>query len=132
MLSVFPEILFLSPFAATLLRITVAIVFLYAAIMQARRIEILSEVPVPVLGKGAWIVWASVLFDTTIGVLLLVGLYTQVAALVGAIAIIKSIVFVPSYLAQIPVSRGAAALTAVILLSLLLTGAGAFAFDWPL
>lgn len=131
MLSVFPEILFLSPFAATLLRIAVSVVFLYAAVLQIRRIEILREISVPIVGKGTWIVRASVLFDTVVGVLLLIGLYTQVAALLGAIAIVKSLVFAPSYLAQIPVSRSTAILTTVILLSLLFTGAGAFAFDLP-
>lgn len=132
MLSVFPEILFLSPFAATILRIAVAGVFLYAATKQAQESGALSEVPAQVIGKGAWIVWVSVIFDVIVGVMLLAGIYTQVAALAGMVGVGAALLLGPLYLERIPLSRGVAALTFVILLSLLLTGAGAFAFDLPL
>jgi hypothetical protein len=77
-------------------------------------------------------VWISVAFDVIVGTMLLAGIYTQVAALAGMSGIAVAVLFAPSYLERVSLSRAVAALTFVILLSLLLTGAGAFAFDLPL
>ena len=132
MLSVFPEILFLSPFAATILRAAAAYVFFYAAVAQMSQSAALSEVSLPVLGKGKWIVWISVVFDIVVGVMLLTGSYTQIAAIMGMMGAAAALTFMSPYAERIPLARGSIALVFLILFSLLLTGAGAFAFDLPL
>lgn len=132
MLSLFPELLFLSPLAAALLRVAAACVFFYAVNAQVNRIDTLATVRVPILGSGAWIVWASITFDAVIGLCLLTGTYTQGAALAGLLGIAIAMIGAPEYIARVPIARGTLALTFVILISLVLTGAGAFAFDLPL
>jgi len=131
MLSVFPEILFLSPYAVTILRVAAACVFFYAGAAQIRMSPTLAQVPLPLIGSGMWIVWTSVIFHLIVGALLFAGAYTQVAALAGMVGAAFSLTIGAAYLERI-LSRGAVALTIVILSSLLLTGAGALAFDLPL
>src|SRR3989344_2671511 len=132
MLSVFPEILFLAPLSATILRAAVACIFFYSATMQVRESAALAETPVPIFGKGMWIVRMFIISDTVIGVMLLTGSFTQVAAIFGMIGAAVALIWMPTYLERTHLSRGTVVLTFIILLSLLLTGAGSFAFDLPL
>src|SRR3989344_4431920 len=53
MLSMFPELLFLSPIADTIIRVVVATVVLYAAYMQAQRVDMLREIPFSFLAAHA-------------------------------------------------------------------------------
>lgn len=114
MLSLFPEILFLAPFSALLLRLTLAIILAYAAWQHVavRDITVRSFSFVEV-------VLAAVLF---------IGAWTQAAALLA-------FVFLALHL-MIPRLRvyasGTIALALVMCASLLVTGAGALAFDLPL
>ena len=113
MLSVFPDILFLSPFAMLLMRFAAATVFGYAAWQHIPQASMLARI-VAVL-------------EIVCAALLLVGLYTQPAALLG-IAIFLLHMFIPS-LRTVPTSTEL--LLFVLCLSLLLTGAGKLAFDLP-
>ena len=61
--------------------------------------------------------------------MLAAGYYTQIAALLGAIGAFKAFLFTKRYPEIIPFSRSTYILLIAILLSLLLTGAGAIAFD---
>lgn len=118
MLNPFPELLYLSSFfAPLLLRVAVAITFFYVAYLLFHK-----------QGIGKISAFAHVL----LGGLLLIGFYTQIIALVGAIGSIANIIMKSVQPELIPLSRVTLALLAVILLSLVLTGAGAFAFDLPL
>jgi len=131
--SVFPGLFFLSPFAATLLRVAAAYAFLYIAnsIVHDRR-EIVRE-RFPIIGHPhIWMVWTSAILIGLIGCLLAVGLYTQVVAIVGMITALKHGIFARRYPSIIPLSRGTYALIFVICASLVITGAGAVAFDLPL
>jgi len=131
--SVFPSLFFLSPLAATLLRIAAAYAFLYVAnsLIQDRR-KITRE-RFPIVGQmNEWMVWTSALVTIAVGILLATGLYTQVAAIVGMIIALKHGIFAHKYSSIIPLSRGTYALLFVICASLLVTGAGAIAFDLPL
>lgn len=114
MLSIFPEILFLSPFAATLIRIALALLFAYAALEHLKRADLSSR--------------TLAVFELVAAGLLLAGAWTQPAALLGAV--IAAIWYFQ------PTSR-VVALSSIFLafimsLSLVLTGPGAFAFDLPL
>ena len=114
MLSVFPGILFLSPFSAFFIRIALALVLLFAAKKHWPRTELLF--------RGL----ATVEF--AVAVLIGAGAWTQVGALVGGALAIFWLVRP----AMRPVSFIATLLTIVLCISLILTGAGPFAFDLPL
>lgn len=115
MLSVFPELLFLSPFAATLIRIALA-----ALLMSEgwRQISMSTDTRVRVGG----------FCEIILAVALLAGIWTQVAALGAVFGLASSLLF-PSF-RIFPKSTIWLALAMAV--SLVVTGAGAFAFDLPL
>ena len=114
MLSVFPEILFLAPLAPFLIRLAVGGVFVFAAGAHMKDAAILAR--------------AVSVIEIVIAILLIAGAWIQLAAL-GAVAIAIVHVFVPSLRTA---SLGVTLLALVMSISLVVTGAGAFAFDLPL
>lgn len=118
-----------SIFAPTLLRVAVAIAFLYGAYAQFHRFDELSRVRLPLVGGGAWIITCSIFIHAIVGGMLLLGYYTQIAALVGAVGALKGIAYAKRYPRLFVFCRLEYFYIAVICLSLLLTGAGALAFD---
>lgn len=132
MLTLFPEILFLSPAATALLRIAAALTFAYVVWTQLKRREELSRVRFPLVGKGEWIIWFSVIVEGAIAIALFAGIYTQLAALLGAVTAAKYWYWHKYTPAFAPLARGTSLLLLAITLSLVVTGAGAFAFDLPL
>ncbi|MBI5003820.1 hypothetical protein HZC00_01870 [Candidatus Kaiserbacteria bacterium] len=132
--SVFPGLLYLSPFATALIRVAAGYAFLYMANSIARDRHKIAELrDVPMIGRmPLWLVWISVFATGLIGALLAVGLYTQVAAIFGALLAVKHYVGIHRYTAIIPLSRGTYTLLFVICISLIISGAGTFAFDLPL
>lgn len=132
MLSLFPQILFLAPLGITLLRVASGLTFLWLAYFHGAGRHELSGIRFPVVGRGAWIVWMAIIFEVAIGVALIVGIYTQLAALLGAVAAIKFLIWRARYPQFFILTRDTSALLLVICLCLLVSGAGAFAFDLPL
>ncbi len=132
MLSLFPQILFLTPFSATLLRIAAGITLLAVAWMHYDRRKELSKEEFIIIGRGAWIPIFAALVEFLVGGALLLGAYTQAAALTGALLALKQFVWRRRYPQFFPLPRSTSALLFVICLSLLMTGAGIFAFDLPL
>ncbi len=114
MLSLFPELLFLAPFSAFLIRVAVAVVL---AMIAQRRIR---------SGESYSVSLGAV--EAVLALMLLIGLYTQAAALTALVLAIVSL-FYPAIRTA---PRSTLALMAVMLLTLLLTGPGPFAFDLPL
>ena len=114
MLSLFPELLFLSPFAAFLIRLSLSAVFCYSAYLRIPHAKTLIKV----FG----------VIDGLIAIALLVGFFTQLAALIGAICTI-------AWLARNdwnPYPKSTTALALIMCLCILVLGAGPFAFDLPL
>ena len=132
MLSVFPEILFLSPFAATILRIAAGIVFLFVAWTHYSQRDDLSKEQFILVGPGMWIPIFAALVEFLVALGLIFGTYTQAVAIGGALLALKHFVWSSRYPHFFPLSRSASALLFVICLSLIVTGAGAYAFDLPL
>jgi hypothetical protein len=114
MLSLFPELLFLAPFAAFVIRVVAG--FLIGLI--AYRHVVQPSNALRVLG----------IIEGIIAVLLVAGAYTQAAALAGAISLAVHLAF-PAYRV---LPRSTLALLLIMSLSLVITGAGPFAFDLPL
>jgi uncharacterized membrane protein YphA (DoxX/SURF4 family) len=114
MLSVFPEMLFLSPFAALIIRVALAGLFAHAAWKHARATGVASRT----LALG----------ETTVAIALFFGAWTQPAALLGAVV---SAIWLAQKTAR-PLEISTIILALATSLSLLLTGPGAIAFDLPL
>ena len=131
-LSLFPQILWLAPFSATLLRLAAAFVFFSIAWTHIEKREELSQINFLIVGRGAWIPTIAVIIEFGIAVTLLVGIYTQAAAILGTLGALKFFIWKRRYGAMIPLSRTASLLLLIICFSLLFTGPGAFAFDLPL
>ena len=137
MLNIFPDLLTYSFFAPTLLRVAAAGVMFALAYKYYRTRGALAHARFPVIGvAGAWVVWWIIALTGALGAALLVGYYTQIAALVGLAGGLKYTVyrkFYPDLVSvRFPLSQGTLVLFCVICLSLLLTGAGALALDLPL
>ncbi|HEY4514052.1 MAG TPA: hypothetical protein VJH69_01880 [Candidatus Paceibacterota bacterium] len=122
MLSVFPSILFLAPFSAFIIRIALAIVLTNGA---WKHFTANTREETPVNGN---ILLGFAILETVAAAAILVGLYAQLAALAAGILIIIWL----SAARLRPIEKSTAILSLVLCLSLLLTGAGPFAFDLPL
>lgn len=121
MLNTFPDLLSFSLIAPFLLRVVAGLFFVRLGIHTARDSRQTSGVRVATLG----------FLEIAIGALLIVGLFTQISALTGfCLSIILAKVERKD--SPRPTGRAAFVLLAMICLSLVLTGAGAFAFDLPL
>ncbi len=133
MLNVFPQLLDFNFFAPTLLRLSAACFFLYLAYVHVqRRVEIGNTKFLIIGAAGVWVAWVLVIIEAAVSLGLLFGYYTQIAALLGVLIMIKHLVWAKKYPRVFPFCRTECVLLLIICLSLLLTGAGAFAFDLPL
>lgn len=128
MLSDFPALLY--PFLApTVLRTAVALVLFYLAYKQfARRQEI--AVLRPQMGK--LFTWLAVFFNVVLGSMLLFGYHTQVAAMLASLGQLYGLWANKRWPSVVILSNAAVVLTIVILISLIISGPGAFARDLPL
>jgi len=133
MLTLFPGLLFLAPLATTILRVTAGLVMLYVAYYSAMEREKIARERFPLIGHmPAWLLLFGILVATVAGVLLIVGLWTQAATIVGIILGLKHLIYARRYSGIMPLSTIAGILLFVICLSLLFSGAGAVAVDLPL
>lgn len=131
--TVFPQVLFLGPmFAPFVLRVGAAVAFaLLAYHLYQHRADVAAE-PFLIIGKpGAAILWFSVGFTALLTLALATGFYTQIAAILGCLAAIKAWVWTKRYPMIFPHGRTTYFLLALICLTLIATGAGAFGFDKP-
>jgi uncharacterized membrane protein YphA (DoxX/SURF4 family) len=132
MLSLFPQILFLAPFSATLLRIVAGLVFLYLAYFHWTNHKAGSEELSKLIGAASVIMYIYALIELALAVGLIAGAWTQAFALLGFVITLKVLLFRRSLKELRPLSSLSYALLAAICLSLVVTGAGIFAFDLPL
>jgi uncharacterized membrane protein YphA (DoxX/SURF4 family) len=133
MLNPFPELLYVSQFfAPTLLRVAVGVTFFYLAYTQYRRRDEIAELELPIFGRNSWWYVLSIIFNMVVGAMLFFGFYTQIAALLGMVGCLKGLWLNRRHPEVVILSNGTVVLLVVILFSLFLTGAGAFAFDLPL
>lgn len=114
-LSTFPQLFFLGLVAPFLLRITVGVFIIY-------------------LGKERYhknVQWLSVIHVIS-GICLFMGLYTQISAIVGIVLIAFEFYLENTEKKVSTEKKILYIVSAIILLSLLFTGAGFMAFDRPL
>ena len=137
MLNTFPDLLVFSFFAPTLLRIGAAGVLFYLAYFYIVHQEEIGRSPLPLIGAvGPRIAWLMAIGSGLIGPGFFFGYYTQIMALLGMVGMVKYAVyrrFYPHLMAvRFPLSRSTMLLFFIICLSLLISGAGAMAYDLPL
>lgn len=133
MLNPFPELLYLALFAPFFLRIGIGLTLFFASFMQL--VEKKSEATnrfISIWPKyGVRFLWTAGVTEIIIGLSLVAGFYTQYFALILSITSFAAI-FSSKF--QQATNRNVTffVLTFVIALSLLVTGAGKYAFDTPL
>lgn len=132
MFNTFPDLLVYTFFAPLLLRVSVAMLFFYLAYNALVHRRAVANLSFPIIGGGGWAPWVAVVVYGAIATSLLLGIYTQIAALLGISALLKVHFFERAYPVLAPISRGTRFFAIVVLCTLLLTGAGALAFDLPL
>lgn len=132
MLSVFPDVLFLAPVGAFLLRVTAGFIFVYLAYFYFTQRGKLGQIRFPIVGAGVWIPVLVGIWTALTGAGLLLGLYAQIAALMGALTALKFLVWKRSWGDMFPLERTTSILLLVVCISVFLTGAGPFGFDLPL
>jgi hypothetical protein len=130
--SLFPQLFTFIFFVPTVLRIAAAIAYAdLAAHLYKHRAEV-ATTKFPFIGVGgpfvAVIAYAS---SMIIALLFATGFLTQAAAIIGLLGAIKCLIFEKRYPGIIPHGRLAYFLLAVVCLAILVSGAGAFAFDKP-
>lgn len=125
MLSIFP-IQFLAPIASLVLRLAIGFIFLRFA--KKRFVERKQKNSALPMGNFFWI---SITLEIIAGILLILGLFTQIGAL---IAMLHTSLYVATYKrTAFPfASRMSLFLLLCIAVSLFITGPGSFAFDLPL
>lgn len=114
MLALLPQILFLGAFAATLIRVVVALMMAYDAWQNIARPSLLQR--------------GFAMIEIVLAAMLFVGAWTQAVAIVTAALLAISL-----FSSQFRVwPRSTVALLLVMTLTLIVTGPGALAFDLPL
>ena len=130
----FPQLFFLAPlYVPLILRILVALSFFYIAYAQASRRKEISELKIQLIGHvDQTMVLISALCITLTGLALFVGWHTQIAAIVGILIALKHAIYAKKYPRVIPLCRLEYIYIIVILLTLVISGAGGLAMDVPL
>lgn len=136
MLNPFPDLLVLGLLAPFILRVALGVLFLASAwhhtkpdVRERLRRE-LAGFKLNVL--GAQFPWYLAAAEAIIGGMLVVGFYTQIAALLGIVASVKFLFFKKRFPTLADHSPAYYMLVIAICASLMLSGAGAIAFDLPL
>lgn len=122
-------------FAPAIIRITVASVFVYLALTHFKtKKAVAHELTIPHISHetAVWGAGILLLAELALGFALFLGAWTQIASILAALACIKAIILKKKFPAVYPLATLSYLLLAVMCLMLLISGAGAFAFDLPL
>jgi hypothetical protein len=133
MLNTFPQLLTYGFFAPTVLRVLVAFSFFYIAYAQSSHRKEIAELKIKIIGHvDQTMVLISSLVIAATGLALFFGWHTQIAAILGILVCLKHAIYAKKYPRLIPLCRLEYIYLIVILLTLLISGAGALAMDVPL
>ena len=144
MLNTFPDLLVFGFFAPLILRVSVGLLFLWMSYehVYKRREAITASIktnpPGPSFLKSyfgpftPYVIWIIGAVELAMGVALIIGYLIQIGSLLGIVLILKKLYFKKHYGNIALLSVPTYLLLLAIFLSLLLSGAGAFAFDLPL
>lgn len=136
MLNPFPDLLILGLLAPFVLRLALGGLFLWSA-RQHLLPEMHERIGVAFRGAawnifGARIAWYYAAAEVIIGTMFILGFLMQIAALLGIVAALKSMLFRKRYPVLAEQSIAHHTLVIAVCVSLMLSGAGAIAIDLPL
>ncbi len=130
MLNPFPSLLTYQYLEPTVARWMLVVACIYIAQFLVRERSKLVGLSVPVVGTmRSWMVWTSVALPLMLAACFLVGWNTQWAAVISALVFLKHLVGTKNYQQVLPLPPSTYLLLILISLSLLITGAGFYAFD---
>lgn len=132
--SVFPGVLFLGPaLAPIILRIAAAVAFFVMAHTYWKHKEEFSKAKFPIATKGVGMLMTQGLTVLTVllGIAFALGLFVQVAAILGFFGALKQWYFSKAHPHLFPFKGFGYFLLATICVALFVLGAGALAFDLP-
>ncbi len=133
MVTLFPQLIAYSWYVPAILRITVAAVFVYLVIYHFKHKKAFaSELKMVSHEVASWFVGIAILVEIVVAAGFFLGFGTQVVAILGILGFAKMAIFKNKFPTYAPFSRLSYVLLIVICLSLLISGAGIFAFDLPL
>ena len=134
MLSIFPYLFNYSFFAPTIIRLATGLVFAFDGYQKTFtcKAEWATHFESVGIKSSQQIILIVGILELVGGLLLLLGIFTQPAALLLAIISLIYIILKIKQPAALPNKVSFYLLLLAINLSLLLTGPGALAFDWPL
>jgi len=116
-----------------MIRVAVAIALLYVAYRVLISIREIKAAEFPIVGHMRdWMIITGASVTGIIGALLFVGAWTQPLGILAAMIASKHAFWSYRYPSLFPLSTGAYLLLMVMSITLIFSGAGAFAFDWPL
>ena len=132
MLNLF-SIMWLSLFAYSILRVVLGLVFLFICHRQlAEFTSIADNLTLPLIANGRITLSAIIIVEVMISIMLIVGLLTQLAAVLSISLCIKTLVWYKRFPNGSIPERMTYILLLTMSISLLITGAGFFAFDLPI
>ncbi len=132
MLNPFP-IQFLALFAYTILRVCVGVILVCLGFSHIRDRHSLKEsFSFRFFPYGLFSIWYMAVVELIIGTMFILGLYTQIAALISIILAIKCFIFNRRFVSPTIPGRLFYILLFAVSFSLFITGAGFFAFDLPI
>lgn len=129
MLNTFPDLLIFSFFAPTILRVAAACAFAYLGYLHYRDRQALGA---RVGSRGEGLLLLITILYAVIAVGLFLGYYTQIAALAGVAVAGLHLLLRRRFPMHEDIAKSTYYFLIVICLSLLVSGAGAFAYDLPL
>lgn len=132
MLNIFP-IQFLAPLAYTILRVCIGLIFIYLGRSHIKARGTLKDVfQLPIFPYGLFFTWYISIAEIVIGILFILGLFTQIASLLAMLYTLKLIILHKRFSHPLIPNRLFLIMLFAASLSLFITGAGAFAFDLPI
>lgn len=132
MLNIFP-IQFLAPVAYLVLRVCIGVLLIRLGFSHMRNRDTLKEIfSFSFFPYTSFTIWYLSLIEIVIGVLFFIGLYTQIAALLGIVYAMKFIILHEKLKHPLIPERRFFILLFFCSFSLFITGAGILAFDLPL
>lgn len=132
MLNLF-AIQFMAPLAYLMLRMCLGIVLIHFGCIHIQHRHSLKKVfSLRLFPFGSFFVWYLSVVEIVLGIMLVLGLFTQLVALLATLLSLKFIIMYKHFSHPLIPARIVFVLMGVISLSLFITGAGAFAFDLPI
>ncbi len=132
MLNLFP-IQFLAPFAYLLLRVCIGFILIRFGVIHIRNRKVLAPIfSLRLFPFGNFFAWYLGIVEIVLGGMFIAGFLTQLAALFTLFMSLKFLIMHKRFAHPLIPSRLVYVLFFFISLSLLITGAGIFAFDLPI